>query len=97
MKDSTCRKCKYAQIFNIGDVETCCCVLVSVITKPDEENDCSCFNKDLSEYKICYNCEFYLGGSDWGLFCSHKDHYNHLGKFSDRACKHFKRKLVEKE
>ena len=94
-----CRDCQYGQIntWNMEDklIEVCCCELTSACMKPDVEHDCECFNADLSEYDICYNCKYYHGGGDWGLFCSHIDMYHHLGKFSDKACERFERKADE--
>jgi hypothetical protein len=46
----------------------------------------------LSGYDICYNCKYYGGGGDWGLFCSHKGMYHHLGKFSDDPCDYYEKK-----
>lgn len=31
---------------------------------------CGLYNKDLSKEKICYNCDQFLGGGDWGLSCN---------------------------
>ena len=93
---ATCRNCKYCHIGNMQtkekSVEIGCCSLTHHVIKPDVESDCKCFNKDLSEYDICYNCKYYGGGGDWGLFCSHKDMYHHLGKFSDAPCKRYERR-----
>lgn len=93
---SRCRDCQYAKIgswqVKAGTVEVCCCGLTRVCTQPDIENDCNCFNRDLSEYDICYNCKYYIGGGDWGLFCSHKDMYHHLGKFDDEPCERYEKK-----
>ena len=58
--------------------------------------ECPCFNLDLSQYDICYNCKYYRGGGDWGLFCSHKDMYHHLGKFNDVPCERYEKKKVKR-
>lgn len=95
---SKCRDCQYAQIksWQIKDkmVENCCCGLTNYITMPDKEGGCGYFNRDLSEYDICYNCRYYRGGGDWGLFCSHGDMYHHLGKFNDKPCKRYEKKII---
>lgn len=65
------------------------CTLTREVMKTDVV--CNCYNRDLSEYDICYNCKYYIGGGDWGLFCSHKDMYHHLGKFSDEPCKRYEK------
>lgn len=68
------------------------CNLTYAVVNTDNEHDCSCYNIDLSKYDICYNCRYYGGGGDWGLFCSHKDMYHHLGKFNDEPCKYYEKK-----
>ena len=94
-----CRDCRYAQIYTFPihgeNIETCCCSLTRQCTHADRDT-CEYCNADLSSYEICYNCEYYLGGGDWGLSCSHKDGFYLICKFNDNACKHFKRKQVEK-
>ena len=87
-------KCKDCQYVLIGEPYSCCTLTnLCVIADKEQEHDCGCFNLDLSGYDICYNCEFYQGGGDWGLFCSHKEKYHHLGKFSDIPCEHYKKKV----
>ena len=67
--------------------------LTHLVVKPDVEGECEWFNTDLSDQDICYNCCYYIGGGDWGLFCPHKDNYHHLGKFNDKPCKHYERRI----
>lgn len=94
---SKCRDCQYGQIntWNMKDklIEVCCCELTRTCMEPDVEHDCGCFNADLSEYDICYNCKYYRGGGDWGLFCSHENMYHHLGKFNDEPCGYYGRNI----
>ena len=52
---------------------------------------CEYHNKDISQEKICLNCEHYLGGGDWGLAC--KADYYKLPSSTDEACGKFKRKV----
>lgn len=94
-----CRDCKYCMIgeYRIKGkpYQTGCCILTRIVVHPDIDFEkCNCYNRDLSEYDICYNCKYYLGGSDWGLFCSHKDKYHHLGKFSDKPCEYYDRRII---
>ena len=84
-----CKKCKY---FIDVDRYGCCTLSHLVIFNKNKEHDCPLFNKDLSQYNICYNCKYFGGGSDWGLFCSHEDMYHHLGNFNDVPCDHYIRK-----
>lgn len=91
-----CRDCKYCQISNFKfkdkSYTNACCSLSHYVVKPDISHKCEYFNKDLSEYNICYNCRYYIGGGDWGLFCSHKGMYHHLGNFNDEPCEYYTKK-----
>ena len=51
---------------------------------------CDYHNRDMSNEKICLNCEYYLGGGDWGLSCR-EDYYKVPGPVSE-ACEKFKRR-----
>ena len=92
-----CRECQYARIshFQLKNkmTESASCGLTNIVIHADAERDCRYFNADLSQRDICYNCQFYMGGGDWGLFCSHKDMYHHLGKFNDEPCKYYQKKI----
>ena len=89
-----CKDCKYAQGsgYEIAGIKCCTCSLTRRVMNENAESECNCYNRDLSEYDICYNCKYYIGGGDWGLFCSHKDMYHHLGKFSDEPCERYEKK-----
>jgi len=91
---SKCKDCKYAQNigYEIAGIECCTCSLTRRVMNANAESECNCYNRDLSEYDICYNCKYYHGGGDWGLFCSHSDMYHHLGKFSDESCGRYERR-----
>ena len=90
-----CETCQYCQQFSYEikgkQVNMACCTLSNYVVKADKEHNCTLHNKDLSGYDICYNCKYYRGGGDWGLFCSHKDMYHHLGKFSDDPCDYYEK------
>ena len=92
-----CKDCRYSETstFKVKNstVITTVCTLTSIVVDPD--TSCEYYNADLSGQDICYNCKYYLGGCDWGLFCSHKDNYYRLGNFNDGPCKHYERKGVE--
>lgn len=93
MKCKTCQYCQQSSYEIKGEqVNAACCALSNYVVKADKEHNCSLHNKDLSEYDICYNCKYYGGGGDWGLFCSHKGMYHHLGKFSDDPCDYYEKK-----
>lgn len=91
-----CKDCNYSSddVYEIAGEKCCTCSLTRRVmyAYKESEAECSCFNRDLSEYDICYNCTYYIGGGDWGLFCSHNDMYHHLGKFSDEPCRYYARK-----
>ena len=55
-----------------------------------KEKGCEYHNRDIYNDKICLNCEYYLGGGDWGLACS-ADYYR-LPESTSDACEKFKRK-----
>ena len=91
-----CKDCNFCMqnIYEIkGEQVNCgCCMLTRLVVNPEHEHNCSCFNRDLSKYDICYNCKYYQGGGDWGLFCSHKEMYYHLGRFNDKPCEYYEKK-----
>ena len=91
-----CRQCIYVQSSEFefkGQMYNCSsCKLTHLVVNPDEPRDCDYFNADLSVKDICYNCEYYGGGGDWGLFCFHKGMYHHLGKFNDPPCEYYIRR-----
>ena len=95
-----CRDCIYSHhyVYKLAKgMECCTCSLTNRIVDANAEHNCNCYNRDLSEYDICYNCKYYGGGVDGGLFCSHEDMYHHLGKFSDEPCEWYERKVVDHE
>lgn len=51
---------------------------------------CEYHNRDMSDEKICMNCELYLGGGDWGLSCGAE--YHKLTTALSPACESFKKK-----
>lgn len=81
-----CKDCKYSG----GDF----CELTHLCISPNKEhNKCPYYyNANFLTNDICYNCKYYGGGNDWGLFCSHKEMYHHLGKFNDPPCKYYEKK-----
>lgn len=88
-----CKNCKYF----IKGTTNGCCELTHRVQSPNIEHKCNCYNKDLSPYNICYNCKYYIGGGDWGLFCSHKDKYHHLGRFNDKPCEVYEKNTAIKK
>lgn len=58
-------------------------------------NGCDYHNKDISQEKICLNCEYYLGMGDWGLAC--KADYYKLPESTSKACEKFNRKADSNE
>lgn len=92
-----CKDCSHSEEpgYEIAGIECRTCSLTRQAMNANEEHNCNCYNRDLSVYDICYNCKYYIGGGDWGLFCSHKDMYHHLGKFSDVPCDRYESKPEE--
>ena len=87
---SKCKDCQYAVTSDYLGDDKVCCTLTNILMRAYAAHDCDYFNFDLSEYDICYNCKYYGGGHDWGLFCSKR--YHHLGNFNDLACDEFEYK-----
>jgi len=52
--------------------------------------ECAYFNKDVSQEKICLNCEHYLGGGDWGLSCG--KNYGFIVDSTTKACGKFEKR-----
>ena len=48
---------------------------------------CKLFNFDLAGKLICINCQYFLGGGDWGLAC--EKHYYYLPEPLTNACDDF--------
>lgn len=96
-KSMRCKDCKYSSdVYELSNKECCTCYLTRYVMDANIERECNCYNHDLSQYDICYNCKYYGGGGDWGLFCSHEDMYHHLGKFSDKPCERYEKKEGER-
>ena len=54
---------------------------------------CECHNKDLSQEDICFACQHFGGGGDWGL-AWHK-HYHRLPEALSPKCEDFERKVQD--
>lgn len=67
----------------------------ALINSLQTKTECEYHNVDVSQEKICLNCEHYLGGGDWGLSCR-KDYYK-LPNATSKACEDFEWKKEEKE
>ena len=82
-----CKNCKYFNKRNDGIVFGVCNISHRCNTK-------SCTiasNKDIDNMNICYNCQHWIGGGDWGLSCA-KDYYKSSSNGFDKACEQFERK-----
>ena len=93
----SCENCRYAQnkqfMTNQGLINEIGCELTHYIIK-DINKQCDYYNKDLSDLNICYNCQSYIGGQDYALFCGHPDKKNHIGLFDDKGCEFFNRRNI---
>ena len=79
-----CKKCKYYDSF-----QRLCKVMRVCNTK-----SCTLPSDEIVEdLNICFNCQHWIGGGDWGLSCS-KNYYNCSSNGFDKACEQFKRKSV---
>ena len=88
-----CKDCQYSSesCMQINMTPLYACTLTNNVVHGEKEHSCDCFNRDLTQFDICYNCKYYGGGGDWGLFCSHQDMYHHIGKFNDDPCEWYER------
>jgi len=82
-----CRDCKYCQTYkeSIGT-----CTLTRSVIDADKEHNCQCYNRDLSEYDICYNC--YRKEGKFGTietYCDINDHYIGYVEFFEYWCRHW--------
>ena len=88
-----CEYCRYVVKTGVIGQKTkqpiCCCSLTSACVKSDDT--CEYCNKDLTGKDMCYNCKYYNGGHDCGLFCGRL--YHHLGAFNDEPCHFYERKV----
>lgn len=84
-----CKDCKYIyKDTGWNDVNVC------KITH--KVNPISCYienNDDIEHLHICYNCQYWLGGGDWGLSCT-KNYYNCSSNGFHEACEQFERKFT---
>lgn len=83
-----CNKCRYHYINDNGLYGTDMCDIAHVC------NPKFCgltSDKDVIKMDICYNCEYWIGGGDWGLSCE-VDYYNCSANGFDEACEKFKNK-----
>ena len=91
--EHTCKTCEYCikgeMPFKNEVYKYTICELTHVLIDLDKSY-CEYHNKDISKEDICYNCKYYGGLNDWGLFCS--KHYHHLGNFNDKPCDDFEKK-----
>ena len=89
---NTCKNCRYVvetgHYYKGTDQQVLVCSLTNVTMKP--EGTCEYCNADLSNANMCYNCEYYNGGNDFGLFCGR--HYHLVGRFNDTPCDAYKKK-----
>lgn len=49
-------------------------------------------NIKVEDMDICYNCQHWIGGGDWGLSCT-KNYYYASSNGFNTACKQFERKI----
>ena len=54
---------------------------------------CQLRHMDISNERLCVNCEHYLGGNDWGLSCAKE--YHRLVDPMDYGCLDFARRVQD--
>ena len=84
-----CKNCKYFSERNDGIVFGSCNITHICNTK-----SCNLPSDEVVEHlNICYNCQHWYGGGDWGLSCA-KNYYNCSSNGFDKACEQFERKFT---
>ena len=82
-----CKNCRYFNERNDGIVFGSCDITHMCNTK-----SCTLPSDEVVEnLPICYNCQHWYGGGDWGLSCV-KNYHNCSSNGFDRACEQFERK-----
>ena len=79
-----CNYCKYYQkpIPTAQNLSTSMCQITHVCNP----KSCSLENDDdVADMEICFNCEYWIGGGDWGLSCM-QDYYNCNTNGFEKAC-----------
>ena len=66
------------------------------ITNRCNPTSCNLSYAEIENMEICFNCEYWLGGGDWGLSCS-KNYYDCNSNGFRKACEQFKRKGLKNE
>ena len=82
-----CKNCKYFNERNDGIVFGSCNITHMCNTK-----SCTIPSDDyVEQLHICYNCQHWYGGGDWGLSCA-KNYYDCSTNGFREACKQFERR-----
>lgn len=91
-----CIDCKYYNQQNVsygnGEIHLLSACEITHMCNPE-----SCFlvsDSDIDNMQICYNCENWIGGGDFGLSCS-LDYYVINSNGFEPACEKFIRKVDE--
>lgn len=78
-----CKKCEHYNAFKRLCHITRVCNMTSCTYLTDDDK--------VEDMDICYNCQHWIGGGDWGLSCA-KNYYNCSHNGFDIACEQFERK-----
>lgn len=82
-----CKNCKYWRKLEDRFVDNMCNITHMCNTK-----SCTLPSDEVVEsLPICYNCQHWYGGGDWGLSCA-KNYYNCSSNGFDEACEQFERR-----
>ena len=84
-----CKDCKYREIHadhNLNKFNICKITHIGYIVSCGLQSD-----ELVKDMDICYNCQYWIGGGDWGLSCS-KNYYNCSTNGFGNACSEFCRK-----
>lgn len=81
-----CENCKY-----LVEIHGRFAYSVCDVTNRINPVSCNIVSDDnVKHMNICYNCQYWLGGGDWGLSCA-KNYYNYSTNGFDEACDQFEK------
>ena len=99
----SCKDCKYFQNTHVEKVVTVhneiipehdysACVITHRVIHDFNKKYCEANVEDIDSMDICYNCEYWIGGGDWGLSCT-QEYEVALSNGFTPACNRFKRRI----
>jgi hypothetical protein len=88
-----CKYCHYCKVDFYGQKDKLVALPFCDITHRVNPKSCEDIlsDEEVKDMEICYNCQYWIGGGDWGLSCQ-KNYYDCSTNGFCEACKEFKKK-----